>query len=194
MHDIEPYYKWRDRYVAARDRRSPFYGRQYSEFQYSQKIYNYYIHPQWDGFGSQTLYMKILFVDYKEGYAIIEMLGEWNDCINNDIMFLKREIADELMQQDIHKFILICENILSFHGSDDCYYEEWYEDVRDEDGWLCFLNTLDHVEEEMNDTRIQDYVNFGGDFKAVNWRPYKPQNLYQAIEARINGVIPRIGN
>ena len=192
MHDIEPYYKWRDRYIAARDKRSPFYGRKYSEFQYSQKIYNYYIHPQWDAFGSQTLYMKILFVDYSEGYAIIEMLGEWNDCINNDVMFLKREIADELMQQGVYKFILICENVLSFHGDDDCYYEEWYEDVRDEDGWLCFLNTLDHVEEEMTDTRLQYYVNMGANFNDINWRPHKPKNVYAAIEKRINGSMARI--
>jgi hypothetical protein len=55
MHDIEPYYHWRDRYVAAEDKESPFYGRQYSEFEFSQQIYNYYIHPQWDDFGSPKL-------------------------------------------------------------------------------------------------------------------------------------------
>lgn len=190
MHDIEPYYKWRDRYIASEDKSSPFYGRQYSEFQYSQKIYNYYIHPQWDSFGSQTLYLKNLFVNYTAGYAIIELLGEWNDCIHNDVMFLKREIIDAMTKKGIYKFILICENVLSFHGSDDCYYEEWYEDIRDEDGWICLLNTLDHVREEMEDTRLQDYVNFGGVFNEVNWRPYKPKNLYQAIEVLINGKVP----
>ncbi len=193
MHDIEPHYKWRDKYVAAEDKRSPFYGRKYDEFQYSQKIYNYYIHPQWDSFGSQTLYTKILFVDYEEGYAILEMLGEWNDCITNDVMYLKRELVDELTPKGIHKFILICENVLSFHGSDDCYYEEWYEDVRDEYGWVCFLNLLDHVEQEMKDTRLQDYVNLGGAFNAINWRPHKPKNLCQAIDALVNGEVRRLG-
>lgn len=193
MQDIEPYYKWRDNYVASEDKRSPFYGKKYDEFQYSQKIYNYYIHPQWDGFGSQTLYTKVLFADYEEGYAILEMLGEWNDCITNDVMYFKREVVDEMTRKGIHKFILICENVLSFHASDDCYYEEWYEDVRDEDGWICFLNLLDHVEEEMTDTRLQDYVNLGGSFNAINWRPHKPKNLYQAIDALVNGEVRRLG-
>ncbi len=43
--------------------------------------------------GSETLYLKILFVDYDERYAIIELIGEWNDAINNDIMLLKRDIV-----------------------------------------------------------------------------------------------------
>ena len=76
MQDIEPFYRWRDRYIAARDERSPFFGRTYSEFEYSQTIYNYYIHPQWDNFGSPTLYAKVLFADYVEHYAIIELIEE----------------------------------------------------------------------------------------------------------------------
>ena len=79
MHDIEPYYRWRDDYIAAEDERSPFFETEYSEFEFDKMIYNYYIHPQWDCFGSQTLYIKILFVDYDRQYAIIEFIGEWND-------------------------------------------------------------------------------------------------------------------
>ena len=92
MHDIEPFHRWREYYVASEDERSPFYGRNYSEFHFSQKIYNYFIHPQWDHFGSATLYVKILYVDYERSYAIIELIGEWNDAIGNDIMFLKRDL------------------------------------------------------------------------------------------------------
>ena len=47
---------------------------------------------QWDDFGSSTLYIKILFADYDGGFAIIELIGEWNDAINNDIMLLKRDM------------------------------------------------------------------------------------------------------
>jgi len=47
MQDIEPYYRWRDLYIADEDELSPFYGREYSEFEYTNTIYNYYIHPQW---------------------------------------------------------------------------------------------------------------------------------------------------
>ena len=96
MHGIEPFYNWRHLYIASEDNQSPFYNKEYSEFEYTNTIYNFYIHPQWDDIGSETIYIKILFVDYEESYAIIELIGEWNDAINNDIMFLKRDIVDEL--------------------------------------------------------------------------------------------------
>ena len=192
MHDIEPHYKWRDKYIASEDDRSPFFGRQYDEFRFTQKIYNYFIHPQWDNFGSATLYLKILYTDYEEGYAILELIGEWNDCLKNDIMFLKREIVDALAAEGISKYILICENVLNFHGSDDCYYEEWYDDVKEYNGWVCLLNTLDHVEAEMKETQLHYYINFGGAFSNVNWRPYKPANLFVAVQAVIEQQVQLI--
>ena len=192
MHDIEPHYQWRDRYIASEDDRSPFYGRVYNEFQFTQKIYNYFIHPQWDHFGSQTLYIKILFVDYDERYAIIEMIGEWNDCLQNDIMFLKRNIADQLIDQGIDKFILLCENVLNFHGSDDCYYEEWYEDVLEYGGWVCCLNLLEHVQTEMQDTQIQHFFNIGGQFNDVIWRPHKPKVLFHVVENLIKSGVKQL--
>ena len=85
MHSIEPYYKWREFYRSDKDPASPFYGEEYSEFHFTNHIYNFAIHPQWDNFGSETLLLKILYVDYDRGYTIIELIGEWNDAINNDI-------------------------------------------------------------------------------------------------------------
>lgn len=192
MHDIEPFHRWRDYYVASEDELSPFYGRRHDEFYYTNKIYNYYIHPQWDDFGSDTLYTKLIFADYDEGYAILEFIGEWNDCLHNDIMFLKRDVIDPLIKQGIYKYILICENVLNFHGSDDAYYEEWYEDIRDEGGWICVLNTLNHVSDEMKATRLQFFVNFGDDFGAVNWRPHTPRRVFAAIEAMVEGGTKRL--
>ena len=110
MHNIEPFYNWRHLYIAEEDENSPFYGREHSELQYTNTIYNYYIHPQWDDIGSETLYIKVLFADYDEHFAIIELIGEWNDAINNDIMLLKRDVIDELIYMGINKFILIGEN------------------------------------------------------------------------------------
>jgi hypothetical protein len=189
MHDIEPFYRWRGEYIAAQDAKSPFYGRQYSAFQFTNKVYNYFIHPQWDEFGSATLYIKVIYADYDEGYAIMELIGEWNDCLTNDIMFLKRDVIDEMIDQGIYKFILICENVLNFHGSDDCYYEEWYDDISDEYGWICFLNTLDHVKDEMQDTQIQNYVHFGDQFNNINWRPHKPKAIFKVLEAMVHGEL-----
>ncbi|TNE99166.1 MAG: hypothetical protein EP322_03700, partial [Bacteroidetes bacterium] len=144
MHSVEPYYHWRNLYIADEDENSPFYGREYSEFEFQNRVYNYLIHPQWDHIGSNTLYIKILYVDYEDGYAIIEFIGEWNDAIENDIMTLKRDILDEMIPMGVSKFIFIGENVLNFHASDDCYYEECIDDL--EDGWIALINFHEHVE------------------------------------------------
>ncbi len=193
MHDIEPYFKWRDYYVASEDQRSPFYGRRYDEFTFRNRIYNYFIHPQWDYFGSSTIYMKILFVDYEQQAAIIELIGEWNDAINNDIMFIKREIVDLLQGQGIYKYIITCEQVLNFHSSDDSYYEEWYEDVNDEKGWICFIDLLEHVRDEMKTVQIHHYVNWGEHFDALQWKSQKPDQLIKMVDNFILGKQALLG-
>lgn len=185
MHDIEPFFRWREEYISSEDERSPFYGKEYSEFHFTNKVYNYLIHPQWDEFGSSTLYLKILFADYEEGFVIIELIGEWNDALGNDIMFLKRDIADELSEFGITKFILIAENVLNFHGSDDCYYEEWFDDLKDQGGWVALVNVLDHVAVEMKEVGLNGYVHMDPPLNTVNWRPQKPKLLYKAIASLI---------
>ena len=77
MHSLEPFYRWRNFYIASEDPNSPFYERVYSEFEYTHAIYDHVIHPQWDSIGSPTLFIKVLYADYEEGHAIIEMIGEW---------------------------------------------------------------------------------------------------------------------
>jgi hypothetical protein len=179
MHNIEPYYNWRHLYTAEEDEYSPFYGREYSEFVFSNSVYNYYIHPQWDEFGSRNLYMKILFTDYQFNFTIIELLGEWNDAIDNDIMTMKRNILDTLIAQGITKFILITENVMNFHSSDDCYYEEWWEDIRDEGGWIVSLNMPVQTRGEFERARLHHYVHLLDDDK---WRTYQPLHLYNMID------------
>lgn len=180
MHDIEPFYKWRDDYISSEDERSPFYGKEYSEFEFSETIYNFYIHPQWDFFGSPTMYIKIIFVDYDRSYAIIEFIGEWNDCITNDIMYLKREILELMIDEGINKFILIGENVLNFHSSDDCYYEEWFQDI--EDGWIAGINFREHVINEFKRNNIDYYINFGGELDDLIWRNSKPIQVFKKVE------------
>jgi len=182
MHEIEPYYQWRDYYVASDDKLSPFYGRKYSELSFTHKIYNYYIHPQWDFFGSSTLYCKLLFVDYETQFAVMEFMGEWNDAVHNDIMELKRSVIDLLIKKGINKFILIGENVLNFHASDDLYYEEWYDDVKDDDGWIVALNFRDHVVDEMKRVRSHYYLNMGDSYNNFLWRKFKPNDLMDAVE------------
>ncbi|MFZ9263002.1 MAG: hypothetical protein ACO3AA_06700 [Chitinophagaceae bacterium] len=187
MHEIEPYYNWRHLYIAEEDSKSPFFGRTYSEFEFTQTVYNYYIHPQWDDFGSQTLYLKIIFVDYELGYCIIEFIGEWNDAIENDIMTLKRDVVDKLLVQGISKFILIGENVLNFHSSDDCYYEEWYEDVSEEGGWIAMLGLPEQSKHDFIRAGIQHFVEL---LDLIDWRPFTPNNLFNKVD---NLIIKRLG-
>ncbi|WP_027420170.1 hypothetical protein [Crocinitomix catalasitica] len=185
MHTIEPFYNWRGLYIAAEDPNSPFYDREYSEFEFTDAIYNYVIHPQWDNIDSPSLFIKILFVDYETNFAVIELFGEWNDPINNDIMLLKRDIIEVLMQSGIHKFVLIAENLLNFHGDSDDYYEEWFEEVQDEDGWIALVNTRPHVLKEIQDYDLDYYFLLGGELEEVDWRTSTPDQFLNRMEEYI---------
>ena len=185
MHDIEPHFRWRDLYIASEDERSPFFGRKYSEFYFTNKLYNFYLHPQWDEFGSSTLYAKILFADYDQHYALIELIGEWNDTLHNDIMHLKREIADALMREDIYKFVFFCENVLNYHSGEDDYYSEWADEVREEGGWIALLNLRLHVETEMGETHLYRFLHYGAEYNDIQWRSQKPQLVFQLVEALV---------
>ena len=189
MHFIEPFYNWRGYYIASEDGSSPFYEREYSEFEFDKRIYNYLIHPQWDHFGSTTLFLKVLYSDYDSGYSIIEFIGEWNDAIENDIMVLKRDVIEPMMNNGIHKFILIGENVLNFHSSDDCYYEEWFDEV--EEGWIATINFHEHVVKEFIAANIDQYFVFGGELEEIEWRTYLPTNLFAKVESLVN---KRIGS
>ncbi|SDK76539.1 hypothetical protein SAMN05421823_103502 [Catalinimonas alkaloidigena] len=180
MQEIEPYYNWEKYYSSVDDERSPFYGRTYNMLAYENDIYGYYIHPLWDFIGSETLYIKILFADYNHRFAIIEMFGEWNDCLHNDIMHLKRNVIDYMVRRGINQYILIGENILNFHGGDEDYYEEWFDDV--EDGWIAAVNFRDFVQTEWKKYHLDYYVNFGGTLEIDNWRTMKPLHFYQLVQ------------
>lgn len=183
MHQIEPYYNWLRYYDSSNDERSPFYGKQYNHDVYSENIYGYYIDPAWDYFGSETLYIKILYIDYELEYCVLEFIGEWNDAINNDIMELKRNMIEPLMEEGIKKFILIGENIMNFHGSDDCYYEEWFEEV--EDGWIAAVSFPEFIQDEFKKYRIDNYINMGGTLQLDKWRTMQPQNFFEVVDGLI---------
>lgn len=177
MHEIEPFYNWRHLYTAEEDEQSPFYGKEYSAFDSYNTIYNYILHPQWDEFDSRTLYGKLLYTDYDGEFCILELIGEWNDAVENDIMLLKRNVIDPLLEKGIRKFILIAENVLNFHSSDVEYYAEWKEDV--EDGWIVILNAPDQTRREFLKERIGHYILFGD---VPNWRTFQPQHFFQFLD------------
>jgi len=170
-------------YTAEEDKQSPFFGRTYSEFEYSQTLYNFYIHPQWDDFGSRTLYMKILFTDYDQHFTIIELLGEWNDAIENDIMTLRRDVTDLLYKQGIYYFIIVAENVLNFHSSDDSYYEEWREQIEDERGWVTILNMPEQSKYDFKKARLTNYIEL---IEMDQWRTLKPEIIFQAVNNELS--------
>lgn len=185
MHDIEPFWNWRHKYMSEEDERSPFYGAEHSELYFTNAVYDHLIHPQWDAFGSSTLYMKLLFADYEEGAAIIELIGEWNDLLHNDVMNLKRNIIEELMAQGISRFVLIGENVLNFHSSDDEYYSEWFEEANDAGGWIALLNFRPHVVEDLQAANIDRYFLLGGQLNAMEWRTWEPEALLEKVEGLV---------
>ncbi|MFM1931106.1 MAG: hypothetical protein RL226_409 [Bacteroidota bacterium] len=191
MHEIEPYYNWRNYYIASEDPRSPFFDREYSEIFYTDKIYDHYIHPQWDNIDSSTLFVKVIFADYHEGYGVLELIGEWNDCLHNDIMVLKRNLLEPMMEEGISKFILIGEHVMNFHSSDECYYEEWFDEVDDQGGWIALLNFRDHVIRDFQDANIDTYLVLGGKLNELNWRTYQPAQFCEKVNSF---VVKRLGS
>lgn len=175
MHSIEPFYNWRHLYTVEEDDQLPFYGKEYSEFEFSETIYNYYIHPQWDNFGSSTLFVKILFVDYKKHFCMIEFIGEWNDALHNDIMVLKRELLEILMLADIQYFIFIGENIFNFHGGEKDYYKEWQEELIDQKGWATIVNLHPISQHDFRKYHIQKYIPL---IECEHWRTFSPLHFF----------------
>ena len=184
MHHIEPYYHWSDLYNAAKDAHSPFHTREYSEFTFTNSIYNHLIHPQWDDFGSQTLFIKILMVNYDLKYCIIELIGEWNDLLYNDIMYLYRNVIELLIDKGIKYFILIGENILNFHADTNDYYEEWSNNIGD--GWIIGINFRSFVISEFSEVNIDYFIAFSGEFNDVQWRKIMPDQLFEKLTLTFN--------
>ena len=180
MHEIEPFYNWRELYLAAKDEQSPFFGYENSEVYFEHQIYNHYIHPQWDFFGSQTLYTKLLYTNYDDGYCILEMFGEWNDILYNDIMFFYRNVVETLLEAGIRYFMLVGENVLNFHADDTDYYEEWFDNI--EDGWIAGINFRSHVRDEFYHAGIDQYIGFGGNFDLLSWRSLSPDQLFLWVD------------
>ncbi|MBR8536034.1 hypothetical protein KDU71_10730 [Carboxylicivirga sediminis] len=187
MQNIEPFSRWETVYLTNQDPQSIYYGDVIDEYLCRNTIYNHYIHPKWDEFGSKTLYLKILFVSYEQNFAIIELMGEWNDCLYNDIMHLKRTVVEHLADKGISKFILIGENVLNFHYSDDAYYEDWFNDI--EDGWIMAVNFRQHVLEEFDKINLNYYILYGGQLNSVKWRTLSPLKLFAALDHYANSAL-----
>ena len=126
--------------------------------------------------------MKILFIDYEQNFTIIELLGEWNDAIENDIMTLRRNITDIMFGEGITKFILIGENVLNFHSSDDSYYEDWREQLQDVGGWVVIIDMPTQSQYDFVQARLTNYVEL---IDFPQWRTLKPELIFQQLDDMI---------
>ncbi|HMT97442.1 MAG TPA: hypothetical protein PKC62_12195, partial [Ferruginibacter sp.] len=71
------------------------------------------------------------------------------------------------------------ENVLNFHSSDDSYYEEWFEQLEDNGGWVTILNMPIQSKDEFFRSRLTHYVEL---MEMEQWRTLSPENLFHLIE------------
>ena len=103
-------------------------------------------------------------------------------------MYLKRNIADILIENGINKFILIGEHVLNFHSDDNDYYQEWFDDI--EDGWIACINFRDHVQYEFENGSIDYYLAMGGTFNNISWRSLSPVQVFEKVNSFIMKRLP----
>ena len=115
-------------------------------------------------------------------------MGEWNDTLYNDVMTFKRDVVELLIENGVNKFVLIGENVLNFHSSDDCYYEEWFDEV--EHGWIALINFRDHVLQEFENCNIDQFFLLGGKLNDLSWRTRLPEEVFKITN---DLVVKRIG-
>ncbi|MDX2284085.1 MAG: hypothetical protein NW241_07975 [Bacteroidia bacterium] len=187
LRDIEPFYGWLELYSHDQDERSPFHEVQHNLFYYDRFIHNIPAHPLWDDIGSESLLVKILYADYEEGYAIIELFGEWNDLFDNDYKLLGENCLTYLVDHGICRFILICENVFHIYLGSDDYYEAMQEELGD--GWICALRLRSHVQEEMVQFGISSYIFWSPVLDEAPWRKTKPHQLYELVQLGMRRIL-----
>lgn len=182
---IQPFYHWREYYDPELDRKSPFHYPRYQDTMQFSVSYNQVIHPEWEDIGSEGLFMKVLFADYYEGCAILEGMGDWNDCTDIDIKSILENLIHPLFQEGVSRFLLIGENILNFHGDYPDYYEEIRDLLEDDGGYFMLLNLRQHVIEEMKSHEVNHFTWMGEQMQLVNWRTMQPLHVVAAAEEKI---------
>lgn len=184
MQNIEPFFGWLKYYTNEEDPNSPFQSVTHNAFEFDRNVYEYLAHPLWDDIDSDSLLVKILFANYVEGYAVIEMFGVWNDLILNDFKLFSENCLSFLTDAGITKFILIVENVLNIYLDTDDYYEAMQEEL--EDGWMVMLRPRPHIIREIEEYEMGQYFFWSPDLDDLRWRKLKPQELYGFVDSKMN--------
>lgn len=170
------------------DPNNPFHEVEHSEFYYNRSVYNYLAHPQWDEIGSESLLVKILYADYDKHFAIIELLGVWNDLFENDFKLLAENCLTYLIDAGINQFILIAENVMSIYLEADDYYEAVQEELGE--GWMCLLRPKDHVRKDLDQSGISRYFFWSDALDDLHWRTLKPWELFAHTRKAMSLILP----
>lgn len=187
LRDIEPFYGWLALYSHENDPKSPFYEVAHNLFEFDRSINHIPAHPLWDDIGSESLLVKILFANYQQGFAIIELFGEWNDLFDNDFRLLSENCLSYLVDHGINKFILICENVFHIYLEEDDYYRAMEEELGE--GWIFALRLRKELKDEMRNYGIAPYFYWSEKIDSVNWRGLKPPQLYKVIDSRLHKLL-----
>jgi hypothetical protein len=185
MQDIEPHFGWLDLYHNEMDPNNPFHEVEHNQFEYDRAVYNYLAHPQWDEIGSESLLVKVLFADYDNNFAIIELFGVWNDLFENDYKLFAENCLTYFIDAGINRFVLIAENVLHIYLDADDYYQAIQEELND--GWIALLRPREHVRHDLEQAHISLYFHYREHWDDWSWRKMKPATLFQEIEKEIEG-------
>ena len=88
-----------------------------------------------------------------------------------------------MIREGVTKYILITEQVMNIHTLDTDYYEEWFEDIEGEGGWIVCINTLPHVEQEWRADGMSPYMFF---YQYDKWRTILPDLFYEEIDKKLH--------
>jgi hypothetical protein len=185
--EIVPFGGWLHWYNPVADSHSPFQPPGEDE----RYIYTFRAHPAWDSIDSESLLLKILYADYSNGYAVIELLGEWNDLFENDFRLLVQNCLEVLEQAGITRFVLICENVFQAYFQDTEYYEAFQDVLMENEGWIFLLRIRNDVLQELNRYGLDQYFYWSEELQYIAWRKLHPAKLFQLVNRVVNrGTLP----
>ena len=186
--DIEPYYGWLGYYDPELDTRNPF-GLRDAEApdDAARYLYTFEANPRWESIGSESLLAKVLYANYDEHFAVIELMGEWNDLFENDWRLLTENCLDWMLEQGITQFILLCENVFHIYLDSDDYYEAFAE--RNADVWVCLLRAREEVLAELERYRLSGYFYWNSQFDDLRWRKMKPWELFAQVKSSMDRLL-----
>jgi hypothetical protein len=180
--EIRPFGGWLHWYNPSTDSRSPFEVLEEDE----RYIYTFRAHPAWDSIDSESLLLKVLYADYAHGYAVIELLGEWNDLFENDFRLLVQNCLELLEREGITKFVLICENVFQAYFQDTEYYEAFQDVLTDNEGWMFLLRVRNDVLQELNRYELDQYFYWSEELQHIAWRKLHPTKLFHLVSRVVN--------